>query len=93
VLERMSMALKSVCVSSLLVGPRSLLLGAAEGTLRKGEGWKHRPWFVDEEVLVVSRGVDLPESARWRQLRHCMARELAIAGDSFIGDNMLTASW
>lgn len=31
VLERMSMTLKSVCVSSLLGGPRSLVLGAAEG--------------------------------------------------------------
>jgi len=66
VLERMSMALKSVCVSSLLVGPRSLLLGAAEGTLRKGEGWKHRRWFVDGDVLVAGRRIGLPESARWR---------------------------
>lgn len=52
-LWRMFKVLKSVCVSSLLAGPRSLFLGA--GWARADEAWYERLCEPNSECVPVFR--------------------------------------
>ena len=75
VLEKMSIELKSVCVSSLLAGPRSGLSAGLDGTRRDGEVCKHR---CDRGAVarMFRDGFARPERAWWKQVRHRDARSL-----------------
>ena len=78
VLESMSMAPKSVCVSSLLAGPRSVDLGGAGAYELREEAWKQ----AEVGGVRLAAGVMRPESAWWKQRRHCTlaARVLTMVG-------------